>query len=193
MNLDSRTAEPFESQVRDVLARVASDLGLLVDRPVEILSTSTARCRTKPVCNKQVHIAFKLLFEWRGQTLYGSLLVPLPEAVSLACLLLVLPVEALTAKRASNELDQPTKDALLEIGNFIGGAIDGALRLKFPQGLSVRSLGCQGLRPEQPPAFPHKPADEWIAGRAQARIGQYPAFELLLILPVLVAESVPSI
>ena len=135
--------EPFESQVREVLTRIAADLKMLIDRSVLIQASRAERCKTKASGRKHVHIAFKLSFEWRGQLLYGALLVPLPDAITLACSLLAVPDEAIALKRKLTDLDQPTKDAMLEIANFIGGATDGALRLRFPQNLSVRSLGCR--------------------------------------------------
>ncbi|MEO6711302.1 MAG: hypothetical protein ABI054_00100, partial [Planctomycetota bacterium] len=128
---------------------------------------------------------------WRGKLLYGALLVPLPDAITLACFLLAVPDDAVEAKRKLTDLDQPTKDAMLEIANFIGGATDGALRMRFPHGLAVRSLGCQGLRAEQPPAFPFPAGEELIAGRAKARIGDFPVFNMILIMPVLVGETAP--
>jgi hypothetical protein len=160
---------PYEAQVRDILERIAADLTMLTDHPVKIQSSSAQRCTAKPAGAKRVHIAFKLSFEWRGQMLHGALLVPLAEAISLACFLLLVPDDGVKAKRALTTLDQATKDAMLEIANFIGGATDGALRHHFPQGLSVRSEGCQGLRPEQAPAFPYKPGEPLIAGRAKGR------------------------
>lgn len=183
--------DPIESQVRRVLERIASDLSLLTDKPFKILASQAGRSRTKPVGAHGVHIAFKLAFEWRGQTLHGALLLPLPEAISLACFLLMLPAEAVAARRAQTQLDQATKDAMLEIGSFIGGAADGALRAHFPQGLSVRSLGCQGLRAGQPPAFPYQAGQELIEGRGSASLGEGAAFELVLILPVISEKSAP--
>lgn len=191
MATKTSAGEPFESQVREVLTRVAGDLSMLIDHQVKIESASVQRCKEKPSGRKYVHIAFKLSFEWRGKTLYGALLVPLPDAISLACFLLTVPDEAVALKRKLTELDKLTKDAMLEIANFIGGATDGALRLRFPQGLAVRSLGCQGLREEQPPAFPFPADEELIVGRAKARIGDYPVFNLILIMPVLSTDSVP--
>ena len=183
--------EPFESQVREVLTRITADLSMLIDRPVKLESTSAQRSQAKPAGRKHVHIAFKLSFEWRGQLLHGALLVPLPDAITLACFLLTVPDEAVALKRKLTDLDQPTKDAMLEIANFIGGATDGALRTRFPQGLAVRSLGCQGLRVEQPPGFPLPPGAELIVGPAKARIGDYPVFSMILVMPVLAPESLP--
>lgn len=192
MPSQASAGEPFESQVREILARVAADLGMLIDHPVKIQSTAVQRWTSKPSGARRVHIAFKLGFDVRGEMRYGALLVPLPDAITLASFLLLVPDEGVKGKRLLNDLDQPTKDAMLEISNFVGGATDGALRVRFPQGLSVRSLGCQGLRADQPPAFPYKQGDELIVGRAKARIGEFPQFEMLLVLPVLTAESAPA-
>ncbi len=192
MPTHSPAGAPFESQVREVISRVAGDLSMLIDHQVKIHSTGAQRWRSKPAGNEQVHIAFKLSFDLRGETGYGALLMPLPEAISMASLLLMVPQDVVRAKRSLTELDRTTKDAMLEIANFVGGAADGALRVRFPKGLSVRSMGCQGLRPQQPPGFPYKTGEELIVGRAMARIGEFPAFEMLLVMPVLSLEAAPA-
>ena len=181
--------DPIAGQVREVLERIASDLTMLTDQQIKILSSRAQRCKAKPACGPSVHIAFKLALEWQGSKFHGALLLPLPEAISLAGFLLMLPADAVAAKRSLSNLDQATKDAMLEIASFVGGATDGALRMHFPRGLSVRSHGCQGLRAGQSPAFPYNPGDELIEGRAQVRIGDFPPFELLLILPVLSTQG----
>ena len=196
MATSSAAGEPFESQVREVFTRIAGDLGMLIDHQVRIESTSAARSNVKPAGAVQVHIAFKLSFDVRSELgadlRYGALLVPLPDAISMAGFLLSNSTDEVVRKRAQPDLDQATKDALLEVGNFIGGAADGALRPRFPQGLSVRSRGCQGLRVDQPPGFPHKPGEDLIVGRAQARIEGLPSFEMILILPLLAALKAPA-
>jgi len=181
----------MQAQVRGVLERIASDLSLLTDRPVRLECSAARRCSSKPAGSGGVHIAFKLRFEWRGQRLHGALLLPLPEAIALAGHLLMQPDELVAAKRAEPSLDQGSKEALLEIANFIGGATDGALRLHYPQGLSVRALGCQGLRPEQAPAFPLAAGEEWVEGRGTGRIGAGLPFECLLILPLIREQAAP--
>lgn len=183
--------DPIEAQVRGVLERIAADLSMLTDRRVRLDAGVARRCSSKPAASHGVHIAFKLLFDWRGQQLHGALLLPLPEAISLAGYLLMQPEEAVAAKRAQTSLDQATKDAMLEIANFIGGATDGALRLHFPNGLSVRARGCQGLRADQPPAFPFQAGEQLIEGRGTGRIGDSPPFDVLLILPLITEQREP--
>ncbi len=192
MATSSAAGEPFESQVREVFSRIAGDLCMLIDQHVRIESTGAERWSAKPVGAAQVHIAFKLSFELRGELRHGALLVPLPEAISLAGFLLLGSADEVKLKRAEPGLDQATKDAMLEIGSFIGGAADGALRPRFPRGLSVRSGGCQGLRADQPPGFPHPAGQDLIVGRAQACIAEFPSFELLLLMPLLAAETAPA-
>jgi hypothetical protein len=190
MTNQSQSQGPIESQVREVLERIASDLSMLTDRTVSILSTKATHSLTKPSGDGGVHIAFKLTFDWRAEQLHGALLVPLAEAIALASFLLMLPEPTIAKRRAQATLDQATKDAMLEMANFSGGATDGALRVRFPSGLSVRSQGCQGVRAGQAPAFPFQEGDELIDGRATARIGDGEPFELVLILPVIREQGV---
>jgi hypothetical protein len=172
--------------VQAVLERVAGDLSSVIGREVGLIGLDSRRERARPAGKDTVHISFKLgLRRDGGPARFGALLVPLPEAVSVACYLLMLPEDGVAARRAETTLDWALKDALLEVGNMVGNASNTALASLGAAGWSARSEGCQGVRPDVRPAFPYEEGSDLIVGRATARIEPFPPFELLLILPAL--------
>jgi hypothetical protein len=130
-----------------------------------------------------VHISFKLRFDRAADTLYGALLVPLPDALALAGCLTMMPDEQVAAQRRSLELDAGTKDAIVELGNFVAGAVDAVMRESRANVARARAAGCQGVRADIRPAFPYTEGQELILVRATARLHDFDPFELLLMLP----------
>jgi hypothetical protein len=72
---------------------------------------------------------------------------------------------------------------MMEVGNFIGGAFDAAVRDLGVGQVKVRSEGCQGVRANVRPAFHHEDGEPLVVARAQWRIHNWPSFEALLMLP----------
>jgi len=93
-----------------------------------------------------------------------------------------VPDAAVVSHRRKADLDETTKDALLEVGNMTGGAINDTMRSASP-GTLVQFFGCQGVRANVRPAFPYAEGDQLVVGRAQARIHEFPAFELIVMFP----------
>jgi hypothetical protein len=171
--------------VSGILERTTSDLAVIIDRPFRVADTRVERAHARAVGQGLIHISFKLRFRTRTSTEFGCMLIPLPEAITLANYLMMLPDEAVAGNRDATTLDRSTKDALLELGNFIGGACDAILRSSFPDAVVTRSEGCQGVRAEVRPAFPYTEGNELLIARASARIHDFPPFELILMLPAL--------
>ncbi len=174
-----------QQQIDEILQRIAGDLSMIADRELKVRSAQVQRVHARVAGEQGVQISFKLGLQHAGQILHGSLLVPLPDAVALAGYLMMLPEDAVKQKRALTTLDSGTKDALLEIGNFIGGAADAALRSLGFEDIRVRSESCQGVKPNVRPALAHAEGAPLLVGRAQAQLGSWPAFELILLLPLL--------
>jgi hypothetical protein len=93
------------------------------------------------------------------------------------------PDEDVAARRTLTTLDPALKDALLEIGNIIGGAGNAALGSLGVVGCSLHSVGCQGVRADVPPTFPYEQGSELVVARATTRFEPYPPFEQILMLP----------
>lgn len=183
------TAEVIDDTqlVEEILQRVASDLSMISDRDFEIEETAVERADQRPAGAGQIHISFRLGIHCEDEVKHGCVLLPLPEAISLACYLMMVPDDGVASKRPEMKLDVTTKDAMMEVANFIAGAADNALREAFQLKVKVRSEGCQGVRPDVRPALVYEEGTELIVGRARAQIHEYPGFELLLLLPLLAA------
>lgn len=163
--------------------RVAEDLEVVIDRPFAIHSIDVARQREKPVCSDAVHVSFRLRVQREGAEHHGCVLVPLPEAISLAACLLLASDDVVNSRRSERQLDRATKDAILEIGNFIGAAAETALRASLSQDCKASAEGCQGVAVGAKPAFVYAGGDELVLATARAQIHAWPPFELRLVLP----------
>src|SRR5262245_46592675 len=95
-----------------ILARMATDLSMIVDREIVVEGVSVERRTQRPAGGGLVHISFKLGIEVAGELRQGCLLVPLPDAIALAAFMMMLPDETVTQERLRTELDGPFKEAL---------------------------------------------------------------------------------
>jgi len=168
-----------------LLRRICEDLGLLLDRPLELETVSAARSAFKVAGERSVHIAFKFGVTVDGQVQHGALLVPLADSIAFACYLMMMTDEVVTARRKDKDLDRAQKDAMVEVCNLLGGSLDGALRDQFQKRVSARSEGCQGMRPGAAPAFERASGVELVIGRAKVKLHSFPSFEMLLMLPAI--------
>jgi hypothetical protein len=71
--------------VETIMRRIAEDVALVVDRPFVIESLKASREEKRPSGKGKVHISFKLEVQQESGVAHGCLLVPLPDAISLAC------------------------------------------------------------------------------------------------------------
>ena len=181
-----------QQQIDEIFQRIAGDLSMIADRKLEIRPAVVQRASVRVAATTGVHISFKLGFQHAGRILHGALLVPLPDAQALASYLMMLPEENVPAKRAQTTLDGVTKEALLELGNFVGGAADAALHGLGLDPIRVRSESCQGVKPGVRPAFVHAEGEPLVVGRAQAQLGPWPACEWILQLPELAPQALSS-
>ncbi|MBK7641981.1 MAG: hypothetical protein IPJ19_02860 [Planctomycetes bacterium] len=181
-----------QQQIDEIFQRIAGDLSMIADRELKVQHAEVQRTTARVAGAKLVHISFKLGFEHAGQITHGSLLIPLPDSIALACYLMMMPDDGVKSKRNLSSFDSGTKDAMLEIGNFIGGAADAALRSIGLDDIRVRSESCQGVKANVRPAFVYDEGTPLIVGRAKAQLHSWPAFEMILMLPVLEPASVSS-
>lgn len=171
--------------VQTILARVQSDLGAIIDRELALEDVRAERAASRPAGADAVHVSFKLAFRRGDAERHGCLLVPLPDALTLAGYLQMLPDPVVEERRELDAPDAATKDAILEIGNMIGAAVEAALKSLHLESWSARSAGCQGVRAHVRPAFPYMEGDALVVGRARLGVEPFPAFETILMLPPL--------
>ena len=183
-------SEPQVQCVEEVFQRIASDLSMIADRELTLESVETEVMEKRPEGRGKIHISFRLCFQRGDDMAHGCLLVPLPDAISLACALMMVPPEVVEANRAQDTLDSTTKDAMLEVGNFICSATDAALRALGVDGVKVCFEGCQGVRPDVRPAMAYEEGDPLVVGRALAGLAEFPKDTMILILPAQSLEAV---
>jgi hypothetical protein len=178
--------------IEETFQRIAGDLGMIADRAIDVADVTTERVRHRASGRNVVHVSFKLGIQHEDEILHGVLLVPLPDAITLACYLMMIPDDGVKTKRALTTLDAGLKDAMMEVGNFVGGATDAALRGLGLPGVEVRSEGCQGVRANVRPAFAYVEGSELVVGRCKLRIHTWPQFDAILMLPPLSSTAAAS-
>ncbi|MFM7280779.1 MAG: hypothetical protein ACKO32_03265 [Planctomycetia bacterium] len=168
-----------------LLQRICADLAMIADKPFVLQKLESTRVGSRVAGARTIHISFKLGFQHRGRVLHGCLLMPLPDAIALAAYLMLVPDDAVKPKRSLTTLDSGLKDAMIEIGNFVSGAVDAALRESGMEDIRVRSESCQGVKPNVRPAFVHEEGAPLLIGKARLQLAQWPAFDAILQLPEL--------
>jgi hypothetical protein len=172
-----------KERVVSIALRIADDLSTIVDRTLALSNVTVEKIDARVAGKGVVHIAFKLRFERAVDALYGALLVPLPDALALAGCLTMMPDDQVALQRKATKLDAGMKDAIVELGNFVAGAVDAVMRESRANIARARSAGCQGVRADVRPAFPYTEGQELVLVRATARLHEFEPFELLLMLP----------
>jgi len=176
-------------QAEESIRRIAETLGMIIDKPIRVESIQIESVEQRAAGRGSVHISFKLAFQYQGKLGHGALLVPLADAITIGCYLMMMPEESVKSQRAQSTLSAGLKDALMEVGNFVGGASDAALRGLGLEGIRVLSEGCQGVEANLVPAFVHPDKSPLVLCRARLRVDSWPPFEALLMLPALVPET----
>ena len=130
-----------------------------------------------------IHISMRFLCRRAsGREDGGTLLLPLPAAIALSGILLMLPAEAIETLRESEELDTQLRQGMLETGSMLSEAMNRVAK-ETKAFISVRFDGCQGVRDGVRPALPYEDGDPLLVGRATAELEGYPSFEILALLP----------
>ncbi len=181
-----------ESQcVEEVFQRVCGDLSMIADREMEVASVSTEIMDHRPAGKDRIHISFRLGFNQGDDVLHGCMLLPLAEAITLACSLMMIPENVIAQTRTKDTLDATTKDAMLEVGNFICGATDAAFRA-LGADIKVTFEGCQGVRPDVRPALLYAEGSDLIVGQADVVQGGFGNAIHVLMVPKLKATETPD-
>lgn len=169
--------------IEEMFQRVASDLSMISDRRLVLSAVETERMDHRPAGEGQVHVSFRLAFS-RGDVVgHGCLLVPLPDAISLASSLMMAPEEVVASSRGRTILDDATKGAMLELGSVVCGAAEAALRGVGIEDVDVAFGGCQGVRPDVRPALDYAEGDPLLVGRAALELEGFPEDRAILMLP----------
>ncbi|MFT5051412.1 MAG: hypothetical protein ACI8QZ_002828 [Chlamydiales bacterium] len=169
--------------IKGILDQLGEDLSALIDRELAFASVEGERVTERPAGKGSIHISFRLGFKTDLALQHGYLLIPLADAISLAGCLLEIPEAGITSKRSLSTLDNGLKDAMVEIGNMIGGSASNALRALEVEGVKVRFTGCQGVRAGIRPALIYRDETPLIVGSAKGSLPPFPAFKTVIALP----------
>lgn len=179
----STCTQPQIDCVEEIFQRIASDLSMIADRELTVDSVEAELMTQRPLGRGKIHISFRLGFQSKPGTEHGCLLIPLPDAISLACCLMMVPADMVKSNRSQKTLDSTTKDAMLEVGNFICGATEAALRALGIDDTKVSFEGCQGVKSGVRPALIYAEGDTLVVGRAQVTMADFPEDVMLLVVP----------
>ncbi|MCA9003561.1 MAG: hypothetical protein KDB61_16675, partial [Planctomycetes bacterium] len=110
--MPSEATERETQCVEEVFQRVCGDLSMIADREMDVVSVETEIMDHRPAGQDHIHISFRLGFNQGGEVLHGCVVVPLAEAITLACSLMMIPENVIAQSRKQNTLDPSTKDAM---------------------------------------------------------------------------------
>ncbi|MFN0243660.1 MAG: hypothetical protein ACKVWV_12265 [Planctomycetota bacterium] len=175
--------------VDEIFRRLAGDLEMVTDRKVAVQSVDIGRAKRRPAGAGSVHVSFKIALATAANVEHGCMLVPLPDALSLASYLLMLGDDVVQARRNETTPDPALKDALMEVGKFVADAIDAALRGVGIEQIRSRSEGCQGVRANVRPAFAYREGSDLVVGLARVQVHTWPACTMILMIPALAETS----
>ncbi len=182
----SARCSPAETQLlEEVFFRISADISMVTDRRVTIGKVDSERTFARPAGRDSIHISFRMGIEAVGRRYHGCLVMPLPEAISLASYLMMISDEQIRERRELKTIDETTRDAILEVCNFVGGATESALRESMGLAYRVYAEGCQGVRPDVRPALNYREGAALLVGRTRASIHDFSGFNLLLMIPEL--------
>lgn len=168
----------------EIFDRVASDLAMLSDREFDVLSVECEQRSDRPVGADGTHVSFRFgILSAGGVVDHGAMLLPLPEAISLAAYLMMQPDSAVADLRQQEDVDHALKEAMLEVGNFVAAAGEAALRSVGSMAQSVIFEGCQGVRADVRPALEYDEGTTLSVGRAQVKIAGSEPVEMVIFVP----------
>ena len=190
------TDESSAERARDFFgAEDSSDLlDLLIDETAASLSLLSDFQLGEPAADDavqserpqgaSVEVAFRFGFSIGGRARMGILSMPLPDILSLADSLLMLPTADIEKGREESAPNEGQKEAILEAGNLIGGAFAGALGRRLTSENAVQFFGCQGVAQGKSPWISGHTGEPLAIRRHGANFGSFAPFTVTLAIPV---------
>lgn len=169
--------------VGEVFRRIGGDLSMLCDREIEISEITFEERRDRPSSHEGVNISFRFALVMGGGVEHGALMIPLAESISLGGNLMMAGPAQIAELQERGEVDGPLREAILEVGAFVAGAIQSAAEaLGLPEA-RVEFEGCQGVPPAVPPRLDYEEGARLLVGRASLRMGDAAPVQAVLVLP----------
>ena len=172
------------TELLDLLVdEAAGSLSLLSDFELgDVLTPDTVE-HDLPGADDSTRIAFRMGFRTSRGVRAGFFQLPLRDALVLAGSLLMQPTSQLQAARGKIAPDEGDKEAIMEVGNLIGGAFDAVLGKRFEDEAHAIFAGCQGVAAGDPAWIPNYDGEPLAIRRQSVAFRSFEPFELLLAIP----------
>ncbi|MEM6572353.1 MAG: hypothetical protein AAF957_28315, partial [Planctomycetota bacterium] len=167
----SHVSHVATATIKELFERVASDLSMLSDKTIEVCDIAYEEREDRPVGEGEVHISYRFGVEdVDSQLHHGAMLIPLKPSIALAAYLMMAPDKTVQELVEKGEVDGPVKEAMLEVGTFVAGAGDAALRAVGATCARVVFEGCQGVRADVRPKLDYQEGAPLSVGRASVSV-----------------------
>lgn len=166
-----------------VFQRIADDLTMISGSAVEVSGVTLEERFDRPAGGGGVHVSFRFDVESGGSASQGTLLLPLAEAIALGSKLMMADDAQVAEFQRAARIDGRLREAVLEVGAFVSGALQSALTHCGARAVSVSSGGCQGVPAAVRPKLRYEEGAPLLVSRAAFRVGSAKAVEAILVLP----------
>lgn len=163
--------------------RIAVDLSMLSDSDIEVSGITVEERTDRPAAASGVHVSFRFGLNAGSGVQHGALMLPLGESICLGGNLMMAGPQQIDELQAKGEVAGPLRDAILEVGSFVAGALQSAMGGRGVSSAKVDFEGCQGVQASVPPRLDYEEGSPLVVSRAAFRLGTRAPVEALLILP----------
>ncbi|MEM8711418.1 MAG: hypothetical protein AAGG01_10735 [Planctomycetota bacterium] len=172
------------TELLDLLVdEAAASLSLLSEFQLDDASESDVIECEVPVWS-DIQIVFRIGFSIKGFQRMGLMAIDLPNALVLSGALLMMPTDAVQENRQKDAPDEGDKEAIMEAGNLIAGAFDGALTRRINGSVEIKFFGCQGVAAGDTPWISGYEGQALAVRRHDASFKGFDPFTVTLIIPV---------
>ncbi len=156
---------------------------MLSESNIEVSGITVELRSDRPAVASGVHISFRFGVQGKAGVGHGSFMLPLDESICLGGNLMMAGPRQIEELKAKGEVAGPLRDAILEVGSFVTGALQSELGSPSSRELRVEFEGCQGVPASVPPRLDYEEGAPLVVSRAAFRLGAAAPVEALLILP----------
>ena len=181
--MTSRTTQDYARTVSEMFQCIAGDLSMLSDSELEVSGITVEERTDRPAADGDIHISFRFALDDGGVLRHGTLLLPISASISLGAHLMMAAESQVEDLQREQLIDGPLREAILEVGAFVTGALQTAMQSVGSTCRRVVFEGCQGVPAAVPPVLAHDDGDPLVVSRAALRVGRSPAKEAILVLP----------
>lgn len=172
------------TEILDMLVdETAGSLSLLSDFSVLGMTQDDEIVQDRPGEDESVRIAIRFGFKTPRGARVGFMQFPLADALVLGGELLMMPHDMIRDAMESDAPDEGQKEAIMEVGNLLGGAFDSLLAKRLSDQTLVRFLGCQGVPAGRAPWVPGYTGENIAVRRHSVSFGDFTPFDLLIAIP----------